>query len=233
MARSAATSRATATAGTGGIAVDAQGDAYVTGTAGSPDFPTKHAVQGVLRGNDDAFVAELSPGGRRLDYSTYLGGSDADSGASVAIDARGAAYVTGLTLSSDFPSAHAPQGSLRGFLDAFVVKLSPSGRRIGYATYLGGSGRDLGNSVAVDAEGAAYVTGFTDSTDFPTRNALQAVATASAGEDDAFVAKLTGAAAPLSRRCHGQTATILGTAETTGCEARAATTSSSALAATT
>src|SRR4029077_1139456 len=87
------------------IAVDALGNAYVTGTTSSSDFPTVNALYPALRGVADAFVAKLSPSGSALIYSTYLGGSDSESGYAIAVDSSGNAYVTGQTASTDFPTA--------------------------------------------------------------------------------------------------------------------------------
>jgi len=128
-----------------------------------------------------------------LAYSTYLGGSGYEDGRGIAIDSSGAAYVTGYTGgSSDFPtSPGAPQTANAGGIDAFVTKLAPDGGSLAYSTYLGGSNNDFGSGIAVDASGAAYVTGETGSSDFPT--SAGAYQTASAGgTTDVFVTKLTG-----------------------------------------
>jgi hypothetical protein len=168
------------------IAVDSEGDAYVTGVAYSGDFPTKHAFQ--PHGLDDAFVSKLDPSGA-LVYSTYLGGTGGiDSGKGIAVDASGAAYITGQTESLDFPTKNAFQPQANGTANpfyesaAFVTKLDPSGA-LAYSTYLGGSGvggcadpeqtGDYGNAIAVDPAGDAYITGETNSLDFPTKNASQ------------------------------------------------------------
>jgi len=167
-----------------GIAVDAQGNAYITGGTASPDFPVASAMQSVLAGNSpknvDAFVIKLDPTGSHILYSTYIGGSGGDIGMGIAVDASGSAYVTGATTSADFPLVHSIQGAYRGGStnfpgDAFVFKLNPSGSGLAYSTYWGGSGGDVGRAIAVDSSGNAYVTGFTNSTDMPIRNALQAV----------------------------------------------------------
>jgi hypothetical protein len=122
-----------------------------------------------------------------LAYSTFLGGSGDDFAYGIAVDAQGAMYVTGFTSSVDFPLASAYQGSLTGTFDAFVVKIRPDGRELEYATYLGGESGSYGYGIAVDATGAAYVVGSTDSSQFPTKNAAQPTL---AGGLDAFVAKL-------------------------------------------
>jgi len=184
-----------------GIAVDPAGAAYVTGTTGSTNFPTQNAFQAASAGGDDIFLAKLSPAGGSLVFSTYLGGSGGDSGASVAVDRLGSAYVVGATTSPNFPTQFALQAANAGGpagldTDAFVTKFSAAGTALVYSTYLGGTGFDGTTSVAVDAAGSAHVAGSTGSTDFPTRNALQAVyggppPTPSTSEGDAFVAKLT------------------------------------------
>jgi hypothetical protein len=171
-----------------GVAVDGPGNAYVTGSTTSTDFPTVNAVQLVFGGGTDAFVTKLNRTGRQLLYSTYLGGSGNDIGrGGVAVDGPGNAHVTGNTTSTDFPTVNAVQPVSGGGSDAFVTKLNRTGSRLLYSTYLGGSGGDLGFGVAVDGSGNAYVTGDTLSTNFPTVNAVQPVF---GGVQDAFVTKL-------------------------------------------
>jgi len=130
-----------------------------------------------------------------LVYSTYLGGSNADSGQGIAVDSEGAAYVTGYTGSNDFPTKNPIQGSKAGGVDVFITKISSSGAAIVYSTYLGGSatyigasGDDWGYDIAVDSLGAAYVTGYTGSNDFPTKNPIQAFIKSSFS--DIFVSKI-------------------------------------------
>jgi len=177
-----------------GIAVDAAGNAYVTGRAGSADFPTANAYQGAF-GGGDAFVTKLNAAGSGLVYSTYLGGSGDDWGYGIAVDAAGSAYVTGQTNSTNFPTANAYQGALGGGEDAFVTKLNAAGSALVYSTYLGGGADDWGNGIAVDAAGSAYVTGFTESQNFPTANAYQGAF--GGGFYDAFVTKLNAAGPAL------------------------------------
>ena len=182
-----------------GIAVDAAGSAYVTGSASSTtNFPTQSAYQGTYQGGTyDAFVTKLSPAGDTLVYSTYLGGSSEDWGSGIAVDEAGSAYVTGHTASTNFPTESAYQATLQGVVfDAFVTKLSPAGNALVYSTYLGGSNTGAGNGtqgqgIAVDGAGSAYVTGNTSSTNLPTQSAYQV--TLQGGGSDAFVAKLTPA----------------------------------------
>jgi hypothetical protein len=182
-----------------GIAVDSSGNAYVTGSTFSDDFPTMVPLQAINKATPKtetvtAFVAKLTSTGSALVYSTYLGGSEGESGQGIAVDSFGNAYVTGYTSSSDFPTANPMQASDHGDFDAFVAKLNPAGSALVYSTYLGGSAVDYGYAIAVDSSGNAYVTGRTYSTDFPTANPLQA---SYGGELDAFVAKLNAAGSAL------------------------------------
>jgi len=169
-----------------GIAVDADGNAYVVGWTVSTDFPTASPLQASSGGFEDAFLAKLAADGSLL-FSTYLGGGNNEFGQDIAVDAGGNAYVTGWTLSTDFPTASPLQASNAGIFDAFVSKLAAGGGSLLFSTYLGGGGQDQGAAIAVDAGGHTYVTGFTRSTDFPTTSPLQA---SNAGDDDLFVSKL-------------------------------------------
>ena len=177
-----------------GIAVDSYGCAYVTGDTLSTDFPTKNAYQGTKKPSSgfDAFVTKLSPSGNSLAYSTYLGGSDIDHGYGIAVGSDRSAYVTGYTESIDFPTEHAYQGD-QGAHDAFVTKLSPSGNSLAYSTYLGGSDIDHGYGIAVGSDSSAYVTGYTESTDFPTQNPYQGSHGDGGAYADAFVTKIRAA----------------------------------------
>jgi hypothetical protein len=176
-----------------GIAVDSAGDAYVTGFTGSTNFPAVNPLQAANAGGTyDAFVAKINPSGSALVYSTYLGGSDYDKGLGIAADSAGNAYVIGQTYSTDFPTKNPLQAANGGLFDAFVAKFNPSGSSLVYSTYLGGAGYDYGQSITVDSTGSAYVTGDTNSGDFPTKNPLQP---ANGGSYDAFVAKIVVEAA--------------------------------------
>ena len=179
------------------IAVDGSGDAYVTGSTSSTNFPTTAgALQTTSAGSGDAFVTKLNASGTALVYSTYLGGSGGDSGASIGLDGSGDAYVTGSTSSTNFPTtAGALQTTSAGSGDAFVTKLNASGTALVYSTYLGGTGSDSGQGITVDSSGVAYVTGNTSSTDFPTTSG--ALQTTSAGSGDAFVTKLNASGTAL------------------------------------
>jgi len=184
-----------------GIAVDSNNHAYVTGLTESGDFPIQNPFQGALVGAADAFVTKLSPAGSALVYSTYLGGEDIDWGYAIALDTSNYAYVTGETRSPiAFPTQNPYQVALAGGVsDAFVTKLSQAGNTLVYSTYLGGSGDDLGEGIAVDSNNYAYVDGYTNSdspTPFPTTaGAYQTVFAGAgvAGYGDAFVTKLSQA----------------------------------------
>jgi hypothetical protein len=173
------------------IAVDSGDRAYVVGHTFSTDFPTTTvSLQATYGGGTtDAFVAKLSAVGSALLYSTYLGGSDTDEGQGIALNDAGNAHVTGWTTSNDFPTASPLQPSNNGGPhDAFVAKLNAAGSGLLYSTYLGGSGVDTGDGIAVDSSGNTYVTGQVRSTDFPTKSPLQPAH--GGGLNDAFVAKL-------------------------------------------
>ncbi len=173
-----------------GIAVDASGSAYITGTSSSIDFPTtQSADQHFYVGSYDAFVTKLTPDGTALVYSTYLGGSGHDEALGITVDGSGSAYVTGSTTSTDFPGLSSFQGTYQGgSSDAFVTKLAPAGNALVYSTYLGGSEQEAGYRIAVDGAGAAYVTGYTTSSSFPTQSAYQSGY--QGGTRDVFVTKL-------------------------------------------
>ena len=186
-----------------GIAVDRDGNTYVTGLTASADYPT--TVGGIdptpSRGAD-AFVTKLNSSGSALVYSTVLGGSKADAGAGIAVDREGSAYVTGSTDSADFPirsDAFDPTfngGGPFGGGDAFVSKLDPSGSDLTYSTFVGGADYDEGRGVALDAAGSALVTGFTESADYPT-TAGAADETYNGG-GDAFVTRLSPSGSTLA-----------------------------------
>ncbi|HEY3132394.1 MAG TPA: SBBP repeat-containing protein [Acidobacteriota bacterium] len=176
-----------------GIAVDATGNAYVSGLTSSTNFPTFNPFQSSSGGSADAFVLKLSTAGMFV-YSSYLGGSGADTASSIAVDSAGNAYLTGATASKNFPTVGALQPASGGGVDSFVVKVNSAGSALLYSTYLGGNGIDQGLSIALDADGNAWVAGNTSSTNFPTANPLQA---ANAGGIDAFVTKLNSAGSSL------------------------------------
>lgn len=169
----------------------ADGSLIVTGSAGSDDFPTTTgAFQWALSGPTDGFVTKVSPDGKRLVFSTLLGGSAGDFTLQPQTDAEGRIYVVGMTGSADFPvTADAFQRKFGGGPgDGFLAILSANGSKLIYATYLGGDGDDMVRSAALGADGAVYLVGNTASSDFPTTpGAIQAK---HLGQGDAFVVKL-------------------------------------------
>jgi hypothetical protein len=178
-----------------GITVDKDGNAYVVGNTESTDFPLVNPLDSTANTAGNGFLAKINASGTALIYSTYLGGQSGsgDSGANgIAIDAAGEAYVTGITVSTSFPTVNALDGTEKGFSDAFVSKINTAGTAFIYSTYLGGSSAEDGTGIAVDRIGNAYVTGQTNSSDFPTKNAFQpSHSGAFAASQDAFVAEIT------------------------------------------
>ncbi len=184
-----------------GIAVDTKGSVYVTGGTGSyAGFPTKNPFQ-TYPGDNSAFLTKFSPDGSSLVYSTYLGGSVGGSAAgAIAVDSAGSAYVTGQTVSADFPTRNPFQPHLKGPSgnpNAFVTKFSADGSSLVYSSYLGGSGAppflgaDAGNGIAVDSTGSAYVAGTTGSPDFPIKNAFLDHLPGGTGDITGFVTKFS------------------------------------------
>jgi predicted MPP superfamily phosphohydrolase len=177
------------------IAVDANGSAYISGITDSSDFPTTPgAYDTTFNGRLDIFVTKLSPSGKTLVYSTFIGGADLDFTYNIAVDTHGSAYITGGTVSSDFPTTPgAYDTTFNNDEDGFVTKLSPSGNTLVYSTFLGGGSdkRDIeaGEGIVVDVDGFAYISGTTDSSDFPTTPG--AYDTALNGITDGFVTKLS------------------------------------------
>lgn len=185
-----------------GLAIDSSGDAYVTGLIASTDsFPiTPGAFQTTLTGIHNAFVTKLNPSGSGLLYSTYLGGSFADVGFSVAVDNAGDAFVAGTAQSSNFPvTAGSFQTGLHGGSNAFVTKFNPNGTGLLYSTLLGGSQFDSAYSIAIDNSGEAYLTGLTNSTDFPiSPGAFQTTLnTVETNGDNAFVTRFNASGSEL------------------------------------
>jgi Beta-propeller repeat len=176
-----------------------ENDAYLTGYTSSRDFPTMNPLQPAFAGFQDVFVTKLNPAGSALIYSTYLGGSSLDQGQGLAIDRQGNVYLTGSTISSDFPTMNPLQPALSTFQDAFVAKLNSAGSALVYSTYLGGSDFDDGRDIAVDRRGNVYLVGWTFSIDFPTANPLQPGLADSgpARLGDAFVTKLDASGTAL------------------------------------
>lgn len=171
-----------------GIAVDATGVSYITGTTLSSNYPLQDPYQSSFFGLNTAFVTKLNAAGNALLYSTYLGGTVFTNGAAIAVDPFGQFYAAGAT-NANFPVLNAIQPFGGGTSDAYVVKFATVGSATSviYSTYIGGNQADYGTGVAADLQGNAYVTGYTNSLNFPVLNPIQAV---NGGLNDAFVGKL-------------------------------------------
>ena len=170
------------------VTADADGNAYIAGHTNSAEFPTRHAYQPVFRGYQDAFVAKLDTAGSDLVFSTFFGGTRDEAAWAIALDAQRNVYFSGFTRSPDFPLLNGPQQTPGGDDDGYLSKLDASGASLVYSTFLGGSGHDFGQGIAVDGAGTAYVVGRTNSLDFPVANALQPFLS---GGSDAFLARLS------------------------------------------
>ncbi|HZG51082.1 MAG TPA: SBBP repeat-containing protein, partial [Pyrinomonadaceae bacterium] len=185
------------------VAVDAQGNAYVTGQTRSSNFPvTPNAPQSSIRatvGDYDAFVTKLNADGSALVYSTYLGGNYSDSGTSIALDGAGQAHIAGITDSTNFPVTPGSYRTTRnGSSDVFVSKLSADGSALLYSTYLGGSGAEYDPNLALGSDGLVYVAGRTYSSNYPvTAGVFQSQPRGVSGNvSEGFVTKL--AASPTA-----------------------------------
>jgi hypothetical protein len=178
------------------IVVDAANNAYVLGNTRSPDFPTTPgAFDTSQNGAFDIFMLKLNATGTGLLYSTYIGGSNMESAGGLAVDSAGNAYVTGGTLSLDYPTTPGAFKTTTDGNDGFVTKLNPTGSALVYSTFIGGSSSDGVSAIALDASGNAFLTGSTTSGDFPTIPG--AIQTVPGGSTDAFVAELNAAGSGL------------------------------------
>ena len=186
------------------LALDPLGQVHLAGATSSLNFPTTPTAIdrsfNSARGGGDAFVAVLSSSGASLVYGTFIGGSTSggeDSANAVAVDASGAAYVAGWTYATNFPTTVGAFDTTWNFdLEAFVTKINPDGSSLAFSTYLGGTASDQARAIAVDASGAVYVTGYTNSADFPTTPGAFDT-TFNGGSSDSFVAKLSSDGASL------------------------------------
>lgn len=182
------------------IAVDAQGNAYVTSGTESADFPTTPgAFDTTYGGQTDVFVTKLNAAGSGLVYSTYLGGSGSADGKGIAVDAAGNAYITGRNKLDNFPITPGAFGSnVSGDGGAFVTKLNATGTSLIYSAKLSGISDDIGNGIAIDAQGNAYVTGITSGLIPTTPGAFDRTFNESNGIGrDAFVTKLNATGSSL------------------------------------
>jgi hypothetical protein len=186
----------------GGLALDAAGNAYVSGGAGSVDFPTTPGAFDTLPDGSDAFITKLNPAGSALVYSTVLGGTESEGASDIAVDAAGNAWVTGGTGSVDFPIiVGAVDSTHNGMSDVFISELNATGSTLLYSTFLGGNQSEGGNGIALGPGGTVYVAGLTFSPNFPTT--VGAFDTVWNGDPlifwgDAFVAKLGAVSTPPS-----------------------------------
>lgn len=170
------------------IGMDRIGFLYVAGTTYSTDFPNGSAFQTTQGGGTDIFVTKIDPNakaGHQIVFSSYLGGSSNETLGGMAVGPNGDIYLTGTTLSADFPMVNPAQTTLNGTSDAFVAWIN-STRKLGYSTLLGGAQGETGLGITFNSKNEIFVTGGTESTDFPTANPLQ---TATGGRQDVFVAE--------------------------------------------
>ncbi len=182
------------------LALDGSGNAYIAGYGTSTNYPTTAgAFDTSYNSGWDVFVTKLNASGTSLSYSTYLGGATYDEARGITVDGADSAYVTGHTFSSAYPTTagafDTSYDNTVGGSDAFVTKLDASGGSLSYSTFLGGSGDDQGEGIAVDGSGRAHVTGYTEATNFPTVQATDT--TYNGGTSDAFVTKLGSAGGSL------------------------------------
>jgi PKD repeat protein len=184
-----------------GIAVDAGGNATLTGYTLSPNFPILNPFQGNMSNccyNPDAFVTRIYANGSALAYSTFLGGNSTDVGQAIVLNGTGSAIITGYTFSNDFPNKSPYQASLRGGSDAFVTNVFFDGSGdalLAFSTYLGGESNDQGKGITLDSGGNIFLTGFTKSQFFPTKNYFRRNLS---GVQDAFVTKMNPTASALT-----------------------------------
>lgn len=172
------------------IALDPAGNVYITGDTSSADFPLKNALQPKIGGKADAYVTKINPAGDAIVYSTYFGGTKIERGSSITIDVSGNACITGDTASPDLPVKNALQPKLSGKIDVFVAKINSAGDNLVFSTYLGGSDYDEAYGIASDPSGNIYLSGNTDSKDFPVQYPLQPK---HAGNYDVFLTKINSA----------------------------------------
>ncbi|MGY5876822.1 MAG: SBBP repeat-containing protein [Candidatus Thorarchaeota archaeon] len=168
------------------IALDSEGNVYVTGDTDSSNYPILNQYQG-NQVDTDVIVTKLSSSGNSLEFSTYVGGGAEDSAFDLTLDSHDNVYVTGYTESSDFPVIRSYEDEYGGNRDSFVFGLNASGSSLRYSTYLSGSQTDEGRGVAISDDEFLYVTGFTNSDDFPVQDALQGSLD---GNYDTFLTKL-------------------------------------------
>jgi hypothetical protein len=174
------------------LVIDPAGYTYIVGSTNSSDFPTRNAFQGKHGGGGfDSFLAKLDPTGANAVYCTFLGGSSGDFSYGVGVDVYGNAYISGETQSFNFPTYKAFQPDYGGNWDGFIARFTNLGTSLEYSTFLGGGQRDQTTSVTVDRVSDVYITGYTESANFPTLNAFQKLHATSGGTRDGFVTKMS------------------------------------------
>ncbi len=186
------------------IATDAAGNVFVTGTTTSTNFPTLNAyqsVKGLSTFSSDTFIMKLNSSGTTL-WATYAGGNKSDQGSGIATDAAGNVFVIGHTESTDFPTLNALQPANAGGNDVIILKFDNSGTCL-FATHYGGTGWEYGFGIAIDASDNVFISGWTQSTDFPTLNASQPAN--AGGNSDAFISKLDNSGTTLWSTYYGGT----------------------------
>ncbi|MGH9453034.1 MAG: SBBP repeat-containing protein, partial [Terriglobia bacterium] len=200
------------------IALDGSGNAYLAGGTSSSDFPRVNQIPGACNGScgrgypvENVFIAKINVAGSALVYSSLIGGSYGDYGSGITLDGSGNAYLTGGTKSSDFPRVNQIPGACNGTCGSgsisavFVTKINAASSALVYSSLLGGSGGtdgfgDYGDGIAVDGSGNAYLTGYTNSTDFPRVNQIPGVCNGTCGSGypgNAFVTKINAAGSAL------------------------------------
>ncbi|HEX8458401.1 MAG TPA: SBBP repeat-containing protein [Pyrinomonadaceae bacterium] len=179
------------------IEADASGNTYVAGFTVSDNFPVANAFQGTFGGVQDAFVTKLNPTGSTFIYSTYLGGTGGEIAFGIAVDASNSVYLGGTTGTlNTFPVRNANQCTRNTGTDLFITKFNPAATELIYSTYIGGSGDDRGEGIALDPSNNAYMAGSTTSTDFPTVNPIQSMNNGGSPFGDAYVIKFNDALPP-------------------------------------
>ena len=182
------------------LAINGMGEVVIAGTSYSSDFPTTAgAFDRSYNQSADIVVAKLGADGTTLDYATYVGGSGIDLGLGVDVDGSDATYVTGHTSSANFPTTAGAFDTNYGggypFGDSYVLKLNPGGSSLNYSTFLGGTGEDYANDMAVSQTGQAYVVGWTNSNNFPVTGG--SFSTGRSGHNDVFLVKVNSAGGGL------------------------------------
>ncbi len=177
------------------LAVDGAGSAYLAGYTDSTNFPVRSEVFANLSGQAnvftgikpvDAFVAKLDPSGSNLLFSTYIGGGAIDAAYGIALDSQTNVYVTGYTLSTNFPTRNTIRTNQSGNGDVFIAKLDIANTNLIYSALFGGTNQDVGADIATDATGKVFVTGYTSSTNFPVNNAVQSLLNNTTNASTAF-----------------------------------------------